>query len=53
MVRVVPLKPIFVMCGTGAAVDTTLMVPLTVRLFVFHARPAPGVAGEMAANEPL
>lgn len=52
MVRVVPLKPMLVMRGTGGAVDTTLMIPLTARLFVFHARPAPGVAGVMEANEP-
>lgn len=50
--RLVPDKLMLVMCGCDTPFDTTLKMPLD-KLFVFHASPAPGVAGTMLLNAPL
>src|SRR5581483_3200929 len=44
--RLVPLTVMVLKCGwAGGPLLITLRVPLTARLLVFQARPAPGVAG--------
>ena len=42
-----------VICSGGDDAVTTDRVPFTARLLVFHAKPGPGVAGEMELNTPL
>src|SRR5271170_8044776 len=53
MFKVVPERLMLVMVGVGTTAETILNVPSVVSVFVFHAKPAPGVAGTMLVNAPV